>query len=102
MLLFGLVLSILLKSQKISAALTVQFPDPKLFPERDPAWTGRAKYQPYGPARAAAANSFSKWSRSQHFEDKTLFSRYFYGMMNGTVIESGAMVACIATQYMNL
>lgn len=62
-----------------------------MLPDHGQSGTGRAVYQPYGPARVAASNSFAKWSRSQHFEDKSLFSRYFYGMMNGTVIESGAM-----------
>ena len=72
-----------------STSLTIRYP---VRPVEHLTASGRAKYQPYGPARIAATNSFDKWSRSQHFEDKSLYSRYFFGMMNGTVIESGAMV----------
>jgi hypothetical protein len=81
-----------LLAQLVAAAvdsLVVRYP----LPEHAPTGTSaRAVYQAYGPARIEASNSFDRWSRSQHYEDKTLFSRYFFGKVNGTVIESGAMV----------
>lgn len=68
-------------------SLTIRYPSSERYEG-----SGKAVYQPYGPARHAAAAAFSKSSKAQHSEDKSLFARYFYGMMNGTVIESGAMV----------
>lgn len=82
----------------VASSLVVKYPEAGNAPVGNPN-SARAVYQPYGPSRIEASNLFDKWSRSQHFEDKALFSRYFYGMVNGTVIESGAMVQYLSVKY---
>lgn len=45
--------------------------------------------------RVDLTNAFYAASRAPGQEDKALYSKYFYGRINGTLIESGALVIYI-------
>ncbi len=49
----------------------------------------------FADSKSAAVNfsSLKKFSKSQFKEDKVLYENYFYGLKNGTILESGAFVS---------